>query len=357
MPRRHRAACRSSVESCDLPAAPAQQYREIVELFEGGEDLLEVVLGNDLNAPFPHCRPFALVGQDLCEAGGQSACVAGLEEMSVHAFADQVWQGFRVGSDDRLARSHRLHRGDAEDVRGSVGTRQVLIFYKAGKDDVTLYAFPLGKLDQLRPLMPVANDHQLRVDLLPHDGQGPYEVADALLRIQPAHVHAGRLLRHAVLVPEAIPVVAHVEAGEVYPARERDDLAIYALLLDEPGGEGSRSRDQVGLVEHSGEVAPEVVHYRLLCAFSQAQVVDQVVRHEVVGGDNGDAQLLGGPDPGPPDEVVALDVDDVRLDALHLAQDATEKERRRGEPKAAIVWYGHRRQPVLDHPGATHHLS
>jgi hypothetical protein len=28
--------------------------------------------------------------------------------------------------------------------------------------------------------------------------------------------------------------------------------------------------------------------------------VDQVVRHEVVGGDDGDVQLLGGPDQGRP---------------------------------------------------------
>src|ERR687897_200154 len=80
------------------------------------------------------------------------------------------------------------------------------------------------------------------------------------------------------------------------------------------------------------------------------EVEDEVVWHEVVGGDHGDAELFGSPNQGAPYEEMALGVHYVGLGTPHLLEDAAEEEGRRGEAEARVEEHGQRAHPVLDHP-------
>ena len=95
-----------------------------------------------------------------------------------------------------------------------------------------------------------------------------------------------------------------------------------ALLFGEVRGEGGRGCDHVCLVENVGEVAPCPLRHLLIEHLGQMEVEDEVVGHEVVCGDHGDAELPGGPDQGAPHEQVALGMHHVGSGTLHRLEDA-----------------------------------
>src|SRR5215208_4505860 len=80
------------------------------------------------------------------------------------------------------------------------------------------------------------------------------------------------------------------------------------------------------------------------------EIEDEVIRHEVVGGDHGDAELFGSPDQGAPYKEMALGVHHVRADTPYLLEDVAEEEGRRGEAEARVEGHGQRARPALDHP-------
>jgi hypothetical protein len=118
--------------------------------------------------------------------------------------------------------------------------------------------------------MPVADYHELCVNRSPYERQSAYEFVHALLGVEPAHVHVGRLLGYPVPQFEGVAIVVRVEAGEVRPAGEREYRTLHALLLGEARGEGGRGGDHVGPVEDPGEVPPGPLRHRPLDPLGQA---------------------------------------------------------------------------------------
>src|SRR5215218_3774948 len=85
------------------------------------------------------------------------------------------------------------------------------------------------------------------------------------------------------------------------------------------------------------------------------EIEDEVIRHEVVGGDHGDDELFGSPDQGAPYKEMALGVHHVRADTPYLLEDVAEEEGRRGEAEARVEGHWQRARPALDHPVSRHH--
>lgn len=159
-----------------------------------------------------------------------------------------------------------------------------------------------GKVRQVLAFVAGTDDDRLGVDGGADQGQGADQFVDVLLDVQAADEGDGGPGVEVVGGAERGGVDVWGETGQVHPAGGGPHRVVHPLGAGEGGGEGGGGGDDVGGVEDPGDVAPGPLLDGALEGVGQAEVVHEVVGHEVVGGHHRDAQLLAEADQGAADE-------------------------------------------------------
>lgn len=254
--------------------------------------------------------------------------VPGREEVAVDALVHEVGQREGVREDHRGGRAERLegHEGLqlrrarlAEHVGAQVGRPQLLLGDVAAQQDAVGRPLLVHRGTDAVALLAVADDLGVHVQV----GAGAGQVRDrtdqhlhVLLHGQPPHEEHDRMAGMVHLLPRLQLVGARVDA-----VGDREDVVQAGVLGHGLRGEGRGGGDHRALAHESTHVLPRHPGDDVQEPLRERQERLEVLRHEVVRGDDPDAAPLGLVDGGLADHVVALGVHDVRLD---LAVDAAE---------------------------------
>ncbi|MCY1243973.1 hypothetical protein D9M72_570200 [compost metagenome] len=136
-----------------------------------------------------------------------------------------------------------------------------------------------------------------------------------LLRQTAGEQHGG------IRVPLHDLALAEFIGGRINAVGERQDLAKEGMLMHGLGGERRGRGDDVSPAHHLAHVLPGDASHDVLEPLRKRQEGVQVLRHEVVGGNDPHAAPLGFVEHVFADHVVALDVHHVRLDAVKQEAD------------------------------------
>jgi hypothetical protein len=256
-----------------------------------------------------------------------------------------VRQGHRVGRHDGRAGGHGLQRHDAlqlgdarhdEHRRAPVGRDQLVVVHEAEEAGAGADAELGGQALPLLAHRPVADDLQARLGAA---GSAAKARSSSLTRfswsIRPTNSTVGG------------------PAGLSGTPKRSASIRTTPPRAGEPGGvlhqlHGARRRrgDDVGVLVDVPEVPPAQARHRPLQEPGHARVGHQVLRHEVVGGDDRRPGGAGGVHQAAADGEVALDVEHVRGEVAEQPPGAGPRRPRPGHAERRVPGPAERRQRV-----------
>ncbi|ODA89474.1 hypothetical protein ATY41_05105 [Leifsonia xyli subsp. xyli] len=235
---------------------------------------------------------FLREGEDARQLVGEILRIAGAEQVAVFAVMHQMRERHRVGGDDGKPGGHRFHcrdglelgdRRHGENGGSRVSRPQFLI------GDITEESDPIGDAEGLREglqileLVAAADNLELRVEGIGQELHRFEQHVDLLLAGHPADEEDA--------VGRARCEIGSVVMG-VDSAGDRVDAAQPRRLFEELGGAAGRGRDRLSAVEAFAGVLPRQRDERVVQERRQASELDDVLGHDMVGGDDADTALL-----------------------------------------------------------------